>query len=90
MRVFEGVWDVVEMDDDAGLETRQEIKHLIVNVAACLQHVSGVDEKEIACLQCIDDVGWHLLDELLDDLHPTHVAVTQQRPQAARVRLDAG
>src|SRR3989442_10414671 len=53
-RVFERVEDVVHVDVDSAPETRQDLKHQVVDVAPDLADMRGVDEENVRVLELFE------------------------------------
>src|ERR1041384_1956842 len=68
-RIFEGPHDIVDVYQHARLQTRQDLKKQIIDVAPQLGHVQRIDEKDIVRLQVHQPIDWNSLQWRFDQLH---------------------
>src|SRR5579883_3478530 len=59
--------DVVDVDDDSGVQAREDLQKLVLNVAADFEHVAGVDEQDIVLAEPGELVEGDLLHGLDDE-----------------------
>ena len=63
-RILERPEDVVEVDDDARPQARQDLEELVLDVAAGLQDVARIDEQHVVRLERVVQREGNLLDRL--------------------------
>src|SRR5258706_10319579 len=64
--IFEGMEDVVDMDEHSATNPRQDLEEQEVHVAAELGYVGGVDEEDVVRLELLEERERAILKPLLE------------------------
>jgi len=85
--IFGGQEDVVDVDAHAAAQAREDFEDEVIDVAAGLGDVRGIDEEHVTGFELVELDRVHVLHLRLDDARDAVDALFQE---LARIRLDAG
>src|SRR5881296_3415058 len=87
-RVFERIEDVMEMDVDAFLQERQDLKDDVIHVAARFGNVRRIDKQNIREFQFSKDADVYVLNRLAQYPDLPHIRLPDQSPQQLRIWIN--